>query len=611
MAHVVADTFLCTREATIKKLYVEDFECSDTSKKHPEKRYLSTDADNDSYSLLAEAGSLGFKTAVIKGVRSGAGIKINSYNRHMQINSNLRSKKVQNVMSDAVLLDEALQEVKVLKAGRNVSIVADEHSVMIHADPIIKSVNDTGMSIVDDGLLKKIVYPFATESSTKIVFGVPPIVSGTHPTNVTYDENRKRYVVNFPVLRNSQCPRGLKLKNNDLLRSLIFNENFVVEENSDNAIISLSNNVITNAHTNKQNTVRLLGDGRKIKHIESGKGVLLKEDDNIISIHAYFDGEQLFDSLKSNTLELTKVGPRTHIELKNSLKCKAEKGTHALLNENTISALRAGNNINILQSDNVITIHNNYTPTSVKDVNGSALINKFNLFKKISASGLIQLKDDGREIALSVDIPKSFGEGENIHCGGLNFKSIIGGGKTKVSSTDKMIAIEGIEVKNARTAEGFELLQENYTIKKLTCTHGLKFSGRKDVLCLNVDVPNIVKSKETGGEKLCSDGQLKTLMCTGKIKCVSNKDSLLLDVPDDKVVSAGGDGRSMINNKNEVKRIIVSPGLDIISTDTCIRIDSSRLDQKVADMEKELSDIKKDMLFLRFMIEKKQNSDPD
>lgn len=293
-------------EAKIKRLFVEEIEHPSYSSTG-ECRVLET-ADTRSTSIVYRPGKMGQESGKLRSVKQGVGIKVNGYEKVIEIRTNLANKNGLNYK----ILDPASQTFKQLQAGSGVQMVDAGESIIINAE--LKAQDSGGEKssklVTSNGKIKRLACGdgiLVAETENEVSISASEYTAGSGIVVTQVPGGKKISVAK--VLKESTVPTdipalGLYDRDRGILKRLHFPvSHFDVTNESE--YYTVSPKFELSSHVTHPQGLSMLHD-KNLKCLVGGTGCRLKERDGAIIIDIIKNNvlEEVHNSLTSKSLIL-------------------------------------------------------------------------------------------------------------------------------------------------------------------------------------------------------------------------------------------------------------------------------------------------------------------
>lgn len=608
--HVDCEVLSCTREAVIRKLYVEDFECADSNtRSKPEKRIISSTGDESDSSLVNCHGRVGFECGKLKRIRAGQGFKVNSYDTHLELRACLKPRPLTNI-ADKVLLDESTQQMFNLRAGCNIQLTKHgNETIEISAStkPTSTCEKDTTSLVTDTGFVTGVrgkdgVHVAKDGTGNITEFSMYKIKSSN--CVVTYNDKSRSIQVDSVPMQNAKGP-GCNLISNcgKVAKCINFSPPFVVTDRDKYITVDLPVAVVNSIPSKTGALVN--PDGRTIKTLECGKGIKMSDTENSLTIESWLDPTLLSASLKSKSLNISQEGMCCHLELKHPVKSGARaNGDITIMEESQIATLKSGRGIALAKKGDCIEIGlDQRVMTCAGDAATGAGILCNDGLRRVVGKGGITARAIGPYLYIESATPTYTSEGgARLFNGDFTLcKPIVGDGRISVLDNGKNLALTYNGLKNS-PGSGYQIVDEkNYVAKRFAFDSHFDVVDRQNVVRVSLK-HNSLFTQPGEGTKLYENDVLKTIRVSGAIQKQVRKDCVTLHVPEPAMESCQNvDGVSVLKDPKTLKRIHVCSGLEVVEHRDVIHITARRLEDRIVALENKLVEMSKSLDIVNFI----------
>tara|TARA_Y100000591_G_scaffold332396_1_gene369542 strand:- start:5816 stop:7621 length:1806 start_codon:yes stop_codon:yes gene_type:complete len=582
--HFKCDSLTCYDEAKIKKLYVETLEHPDFYN-GAECVVLET-ADTRGISLINTRGKTGKEIAKLKALKSGVGVVINSYEKILEVRTNLVNK----LGLHAKILDTPSQTFKQLK-GTNGITISDKGDYLELSGYKYKSGDGISM-LIDD------------------------TIRGLNTNNLKIEECGNFLKINAKDIR---CEDGLKIRETPM--EYILSTSKLKEKRSEEAdVVSLLDEkayclnrlrfpkehfeVVATNSTFTINARKQLGyytgEGHelihndKLKMISGGNGIKIQCTDECVKISAEklsFKYE-LLKVLDSASLSVVDKNNKIFIEKKDEKQKLSNIGTGIkLLSDGGVKTLFASGLINLTSKNDSVIISSEFPLTNCQNL-GKLLINGNRLRSVVAGSGL---KSEDREDSIVLSLPVTFSPGQ-FKCferqgDGFISRAITTSGCLTTSLSKESINIHCEKITNvpALLPSDVSILSNDYKIKALRAGENVKIKTSGNLI--EISSSTKLQSHTLGHQLIDSNGCMKTLVVKKPLKIEDTGTALNLRC-ESSLKSLPGDGVS-ISDGSELKRITVDKDIEIEDRGSCIHISATKLVSELEYIKTEMKELRK------------------
>ena len=567
---VSTDKLVVYNEAKIKLLYVEDLQTPQKNKpvinEHP---ILETAEYDKAASLVHTRGKVSKEGAKIKGLKSGVGISINSFERVLEIKSNLSNK----TGLDTKLLDMNSQSLKQLKAGTGIEIVDDGNVVTLASNFVQKDIKTDNLILttLDDSI----------KINSKSLRGTDGITVKETDTQYIIANTQKVFE---KITKEKDC---VSLLDGAALNRLQFPHEFFN--------ISVSGPVTkitpTFAVNNAESQGCKLLCNNLLKTLKADCGIKITEATDCLSISAVQPNilNELKRHLSTSSLQMEIKHGKFFIEKKEEILKSTGLGISLVSSDNKIKSIVGTGTVKLYEKSDAICIHSDSFLSSFNVRNAAKLLN--GKLKCLTAGANIQIheKDECVEIRCPITLHPA------------PFKLI--------EEEEGKICVKGIETSGALRAKvhnNILQLHVNDLVAQET-SHGVMRKGKfRDIKAgENIDikytdscilVSSIFKQKThtNGCQLLDSNDMLKCLHVKAPLRLEDTGEGIVLRSDINSLRATKGSGASLVS-ANAVKRLSAAPYIKIDECDSEIHISAPSLFEDIEFLKKELSDMKSKM----------------
>ena len=422
-----------------------------------ECRVIET-ADTTCTSLVHKPGRMGNEPSKIRALKQGIGIKINPYDKVVEIRSNLSNKPGLNHK----IFDTASQTFKQLQSGDGINIIDTVDSVILQSTMKAQSCESDSSSakIVDSvGKIKTISVDggiFLEDTDDKIKFSAMDIIGG-HGIKVD-KKNNCATISAIKELQEYACSSEGVVSLFDAKHYALRRLNFpssdfeVVHEDK---VTTITPKQKLKSRVTHPNAISML-DGVDIKCLVPGAGCRLREKQNGIFIDVLKPNlsDELMQIISSTTLSLKHTKGKVEIDVPSFELQNVGNGIH-VLEGRSIKTLKGGSGCRIVDKENTIEILCENPPlTNALSSVGSLIKNG----KVRVIEGLENIKITGTPDSVRISCPMKFAaNGWPLAIPtdeGVEYLGIKGVGGCKIKRFDKVIEISTEQLKQANSPVG-------------------------------------------------------------------------------------------------------------------------------------------------------------
>ncbi len=590
-------------EAKIKRLFVEELEHPSYSSAG-ECRVTET-ADTNCTSLVHKPGKTGNEPSKIKGLKQGHGIKINPYDKIVEIRSNLTNMPGLNHK----LLDIASQTFKQLQSGDGITLVDTADSVVISAvmkaqscdsNPAkIQLVNEAGKIktiAVEGGIALNDTDGGLTLQGMELAGGKGiKVEKRNNIATISCLKELKEYA---PA---SEGEVSLLDKDAYILRRLKFSpSDFTVVHEDKTISISCKQQIkspVTHPHA-----ISML-DGFNIKCLAAGIGCRLREKTNGVFIDVLRPdfSEEFMTKIRSNTLSFTSSKGTVQIEVPKDELQNLGTGVHILQGKG-VKCLKSGSGCKLINTEDTVEIHCENPPLTNTILSIGSLI-KHGKVKTVEAGENVKVTSSKESVYISC--PMKFATvgwpfaipTEN----GVEYLGLRGVGGCTIKRFDKVLEISTERLKQANSPSGtFGMLTTSGEIKALCGGPGLELKDHGSYVEL---VPkSTIGQWDVLGAPLFDirNQKIRTLRCPDKsIKIMNDFNSVVIqgtysietckniETPSVSLLAT----RSNEKNTDFLKTISVADDLEIEDRGTHVHISAKKLTSRIESLQNSVEEL--------------------
>tara|TARA_B100002051_G_scaffold257848_2_gene275613 strand:- start:3902 stop:5662 length:1761 start_codon:yes stop_codon:yes gene_type:complete len=549
--HLATDKLVVYNEAKIKHLYVEDLQTPKKNNTIIDPHPILETAENDKCaSLVNSRGKTGKETAKVKGLKSGVGININSFERVLEIKSNLSNKSGLHTK----ILDINSQTLKQLKAGRGIVLDDDGEVISLASDLVQKDIRTENLLLTNfedcikinskalrgtDGIaIKETDTQYIIANTQKIFEKITKekdcvsLLDGSGLNRLQFPSEFFKLSVQGPVtsitptfvVQNSKS-EGCKLSSNNILKTIKADGGIRITETEDClSISSIQQNILNELK-------RLLSTSSLKFEIKNGKFLIDKEEDILKSTGL---GTTLLSS--DNKVKSIVGTGATKVYAKSDVICIHSdpilssfnvRGGANLLFNGRLKCLTAGANIQIHEKDDCaqiscpITLH----PAAfklVEEEDGKICV------KGIETSGALKAKIINNTLQLHVNDLSAQESSHGVMRKG-KFRDIKAGENVDIKYTDSSIQISSVFEQKTHTS-GHKLLDSNNILKCLQVKSPLRIEDTGDGIILKTDLYNL-RATRGSGVSLVGSNAVKRLSAAPYIKIEEFESEVHISAP--------------------------------------------------------------------------------
>tara|TARA_B000000437_G_scaffold219285_1_gene200716 strand:- start:1923 stop:3680 length:1758 start_codon:yes stop_codon:yes gene_type:complete len=570
--------------ATIKKLFVEDLSVPhDTSSDG--YRLVETADPKGGTSLVFKPGRSGSEAAKVRALRGGIGIKLNTYDKTIEVKSNIQNSAFS---VDAInIFDSDQQSMKQLVAGPGVTFTDSLDHVVISSDErIIPSAS--GVQLLTGKNLKSLCAGLGvilTEKGDTVEISQKSPVSG-YGITVSRTQEGQFVITNNKILRDVKAD-GVSLLNSDkyFLKRFVF-ENLDTEESDTHVKITgrviETHKVIDGVSLISDNKVKYLKQGRNIKLVERGNSVIIEGIKN--------DTLADFSSIcASTTLQIYQDKGKLHFEAPVLETIKSCGDGIELFKSNKVKSIKGKNGIRCIDKGEYVEITSDVCYKNSISTVGSLITGQ----KVKALVGVDGFKVTSTPDTLLLSFPVVC-EGKFFPIGkkkddALHIRSIRCSGGTKISESDNVLEISSEVVRSAQKPEnGLCMLTNAREVKCLLPGNGITIVDKGTFAEIKLD--HLLDNFNMIGSNIYE----KKMKKFKSIRTISKNLSVYADhnsvVIDDNfnLKSCPGVGGSVVYSDDTLKRIEVDEGLEIIDKGDSLFISSKKILDRLKVIEEKL-----------------------
>ncbi len=568
--HLATDKLVVYNEAKIKHLYVEDLQTPKKNNTIIDPYPILETAENDKCtSLVHTRGKTSKETAKIKGLKSGVGININSFERVLEIKTNLSNKSGLHTK----VLDMNSQTVKQLKAGRGIVLEDDGDVISVASDLVQKDITTNNLLLTN--------FEDCIKLNAKSLRGTDGIAIKETDTQYIIANTQKIFE---KITKEKDC---VSLLDGSGLNRLQFPSEFFK--------LSVQGPVTTITPTfavhNSNSVGCKLSSNNILKTIKADGGIKIIETDDCLSISSVQQNvlNELKRLLSTSSLKFEVKNGKFLIDKEEDILKSTGLGTTLLSSDNKVKSIVGTGAIKVYTKSDVICIHSDPILSSFVVRGGAKLIN--GKLKCLIAGPNIQIheNDDCVQIGCPIKLhPASF---------------------KLVEEEEGKICVKGIETSGALKAKiinnTLHLHVNDLSIQD--SSHGVMHKGKfRDIKAgenvnikytdSSIQISSVFEQKtHTSGYKLIdSKNVLKCLQVRSPLRIEETEDGIILKSDSYNLRAKRGSGASLVCS-NAVKRLSAAPYIKIEEFESEVHISAPSLLEDIEFLKREIHDMKSKM----------------